>query len=556
MASYSSLFGQKYLKAITNNVETANRWIESRTWSKWEQVYLDAFDSVYKKAEITDEVLLRTEWWLEPFLIMINNALEEAVDKKVEKEKYRLNEVIPLTFLQYEWRSRTIFKKCVWQIYDAYENFFYGTNAKYVDTMEDTSVYRWTFRNYLWIDGLTVSGIQNSQNPSTDVSNLDLNKKSIWWSYEIFAQQVDANRWYNYNNSAEEFEIYSWNKTAIMDNWDVTCVKKFLWICIKRRWAIVSTDWSWCDLSDDWDQWWCEGPTEYALRVWWWASPLNLDVNWTNFSRKSGYDYKWASSTIFDIAWSVALSLNAPEYESNSFQSVNKYSNLIIRRFSPDTEEWPKYKSWNPSKKAPDSYWFGYDYSMDYEVKFTNMVPIFAERHVIGWRNKATLTQADVNYFEKYNTNTTRIKEWNIIKLKKTTWWGEESCQWAWEIYTYKTLDSRVKNDSVNADEINWYTYKIFQDNTSHIKQFYNELSSYVDAVSGSVAAVVWNWDDSLKTNLIRIKRDITSINDWFDEIKDFDIRNVRNFNTWAVIAKANEWLSFFDPWVATGLVE
>jgi hypothetical protein len=39
---------------------------------------------------------------MEPFMIMINNALEEAVDEKVEKEKYRLNEVLPLTYLKYE----------------------------------------------------------------------------------------------------------------------------------------------------------------------------------------------------------------------------------------------------------------------------------------------------------------------------------------------------------------------------------------------------------------------------------------------------------------------
>ena len=29
---------------------------------------------------------------------------------------------------------------------------------------------------------------------------IDLNKKSVWWSYEIFSQQIDANRWYNINN--------------------------------------------------------------------------------------------------------------------------------------------------------------------------------------------------------------------------------------------------------------------------------------------------------------------------------------------------------------------
>ena len=123
LSNYSSLFGQKYLKTITNNIETANRWIETRTWSDWSPYFLNAFDTIYKKAEINDEVTLRSQSWLEPFIIMLNNALEEAVDKKVEDEKYRLNEVIPLTYLQYEWESRWNWK-CVWNIYDAYENYF------------------------------------------------------------------------------------------------------------------------------------------------------------------------------------------------------------------------------------------------------------------------------------------------------------------------------------------------------------------------------------------------------------------------------------------------
>jgi len=34
-------------------------------------------------------------------IIEFNNALEKIVDEKIEKEKYRLNEIIPLTYLKY-----------------------------------------------------------------------------------------------------------------------------------------------------------------------------------------------------------------------------------------------------------------------------------------------------------------------------------------------------------------------------------------------------------------------------------------------------------------------
>lgn len=550
LASYSSLFGQKFLKTITNNVETANRWIETRTWSDWKSYYLGAFDTVYKKAELNDEIALRTNGDVEPFIIMLNNALEEAVDIKVEEEKYWLDEVIPLTYLKYEWESKWN-GKCVWNIYDAYENYYFWENAQYLKSMEETSTYRWTYRNYNAIDWLTIQHIQSSKNPSTDITELDLNKKSIWWSYEIFATQVDANRWYNYDNSLKENELYSWNKTAKMENWDVTCVKKFLWICFKRRRSIVSTNGSWCDLSDDWDQWWCEDPFEYAVRNWWWASPLNLSWSeWGNFIWNVDYSYTWAVNTVFDIAWSTQLT--HPEYESNSFSGAVKYSNLTLRRFSPKTDK-KKFKTWNPLKKSPAPYGFWYDYSMDYEVKFTNMLPVFGDRdHIESWQHTWVLTAEDVAYFTKYNATAT--KEWNVLKIGKKT--SNNSCFWAGEIYTYKTLDSRVKNDSVNADEINWYTYNVFTDSRSHSKQFYDELASYIEAVSGSVNAVVWSDDGSLKNNLIQIKRQIDSINDWFQEIIDYDLDELENLDTTGINNKAQEWLSVFDEATATWLLQ
>ena len=541
LSSYSSLFGQKYLKTITNNIQTANRWIESRTWSDWTNTYWNALDTHYTKLELTDETSLRTNGWVEPFLIMLNNALEEAVDTKVEQEKYWLNEVIPLTYLKYEWESRRNWK-CVRNIYDAYENYFFWRKARFIQSMEDTTTYRWTFRNYSAIDGLTIQNIQNSENPSTDISSLDLNKKSIWWSYEIFATQIDANRWYNYNNSIAEYEIYSWNKTAKMENWDVTCVSRFLWICRKRRRSISHTNWSWCDLSENWDQWGCEDPQEYATRIRWWASPLNLQSSWSEFTWKSGYSYTGAVNEVFDIAGST--NLTNPEYESNSFESVEKYSNLTLRKFSPDTSR-PKFKAWNPMKKAPDTYWFGYDYSMDYDVKFTNKIPTFDSNSINGRIDANPKNANDVDFFENYNNSA--HKEWNIIKITKANAWWDPSCQWAGEIYTYKTLDSRVKNNSVNEDEINWYDYEIFNDNRSHVKQFYEELSTLIDAISGTVNAIVWDDTGSLVNKLSYIKEKIDDINHWFESIIDFNTSNLSNFTTWQIDALANVWLNTFD---------
>ena len=549
---YTSLFGQKYLKIISDNVETANRWLETLSWSEWAQHYVDALDAVYKMVELNDDIALRTDWSAEPFMIMINNALEESVDAQVESGKYRLDEVIPLTYLNYKWITRWLLNnKCVWEIYDAYENYYFGTNARYLQWMEDTSTYRWTYRNYDWIDGLTIQNIQNSENPATDI-DIDLNKKSIWWSYEIFAQQVDANRWYNYNNSILEYQIYSGNKTAKKENRGINCVKRVLWLCIKNRWSISDHNGSGCDLSEGGDQWWCEDPTEYAVRIRWWASPLNLDawVGWS-FVWKSGYTYTGAIGKIFDIAWSTALETS--EYESNSFESIDKYSTLTLRRFSPNVPNWPKMSSANPLKKAPDSYGFWYDYSMDYEVKFANQVPVFGGRRwreILRRTETGVLSAADVDYFDNYNPITT-VKQWNIIKTSKTIPWWNIQCWWAWQIYTYSTLDSRVKNDSVNAEEVNWDSYEVFTDNRSPSKQFYEELMGYMDSVSGTVNAIVGNDSGSLLGYLTQIKNDIDSINGKFQDLIDFDVNEI----SWDITQLAEDRESIFTEEDSTNLL-
>lgn len=545
LSNYTSIFGQKYLKTIKNNVETANRWIEAITWSNWTVSYWDALDTHYIKTEITDETVLRSNWWVEPFIIMLNNALEEAVDKKVSDEKYRLNEVIPLTYLEYEWDKRFLWQ-CVWQVYNAYENYFFWKSARFTQSMEETTTYRGTYRNYISIDNLTIQDIQNSENPSTDISGLDLNKKSIGWSYEIFATQVDANRWYNYNNSKKENDMYNETKIAKIENRNVNCVSKFLWICRKRRWSAEShTNWSWCDLSEDWDQWWCEDPMEYAIRIRWWASPLNLQANWSSFSWKSGYSYTWATNEVFDIAWSTALPYpNWYEYESNSFESVKKYSNLILRKFSPDTRRL-KFKSWNPLKVDPDTFGFGYNYSMDYDVKFTNKIPTFDRNKVNGRNDVSPKNINDVDYFNTYDSNATI--QWDIIKIKKTNLWWNPLCKWAGEIYTYKTLDSRVKNDSVTQDELNWDTYKLFKDDRSRVKQFYNEISNFIDTISGTVNAIVWGDTWSLKNKLLYIENTINDINDWFESIFDFDTNQLDNLSTWQINVLASRRENIFN---------
>lgn len=582
LASYIDLFSQKYLKLINNNAQTANRWIQTWTWRSW-TIYLDAIDTHYKTIETLDEIALRKNWWLEPFLIMVNNALEEIVDKKVEEEKYWLDEVLPLTYLKYNWVEKTqLFKKkCYRDEYEAYENFYFWENAKNLENAEQTTTYRWTYRErqaIQAIDWITIQNVQSWAVPSTDVSTIDLNKKWIGWSYDIFAQQVDANRWYNYNNSIKELDIYNTNKVSKKENRWVNCVSKFLWICRKRRWSITTSDEeAQCNRNNTEEQWWCESVGDFALRFRWWASSLNLTSDWnTDFERKSWYYYSGAVYPVFDIAWSKKI--KTAENDSTSFKAINTYAQLIQRKFSPNTQR-KKFRSFNKDKKNPDSYEKWYDEWFDYDVHFTNQIPTFNSNKINWWTGSTPLTWWQVEFFSKFtwgnNTKYRKESQWDIIKISyRDMWWLDNAremlnwvlgwanswanelldqinfwpdvpvpniediptpllnllnpCKWEWEVYTYKTIDSRVKNDSVNQDELTSSTYLMFKDKSSHVLKFYNWIMSHLSDLSWEINELFDpNSEDWALHMFSKIDNDIITINNWLSGIVNYDINTI-----------------------------
>ena len=582
LASYIDLFSQKYLKIINNNAQTANRWTQTGAWKSW-TIYLDAIDTHYKTIEALDEIALRKNWWLEPFLIMVNNALEDIVDKKVEEEKYRMEEVLPLTYLKYKWveKEQLFKKKCYRDEYEAYENFYFWDNAKNIESAEQTTTYRWTYRDWQAIqavDWITIQHVQSWDVPSTDINTIDLNKKWIGWSYDIFSQQVDANRWYNYSNSIKELDIYDKNKVSKQEYRWVNCVSKFLWICRKRRWSITtSDDEAQCNRNNTDEQWWCESVNDFALRFWWGASSLNLTSDWnTDFQRVSGYYYSGAVYPVFDIAWSKII--KSAENDSTNFKAIRTYAQLIQRKFSPNTDK-KKFRSFNKDKKNPDPYWKWYDEWFDYDVHFTNQVPTFDANKINWWTTSTPLTWWQVDFFSKFkwqNSNKyTKQKQWDIIKIFYRDMWRLDTaremlnwalsraggralglldelnfapgvqiptldeiptpllnllnpCKWAWEVYTYKTIDSRVKNDSVNQDELTSSTYRIFKDKSSHVLQFYNWIMSHLSDLSWEMNNLFDpNSEDWAIHMFTQINEDIITINNWLNDIINYDINSI-----------------------------
>ena len=441
LKSYTSLIGWKQLDNIVKNVETANRWIEQYTWSNWESNSRTALDTHYLKMEQKDETLLRLNGWLEPLMISFNNALEDILNAKIEQEQYWLNEVIPLTYLEYDGEKKfqimnPLKFKYVWKEYNAFENYFFGINSKNLNNMQDTSAYRGTYRNFDDIYDLTIEDIQASGYPSSDIADeIDLNKKSVWSSYDIFATQVDANRWYNITNTVNELEIYKNNKIAKREYWNTKCDTKFLGICwVKRRWeSDKSPDDHLCNTWNIAEQWWCELPTEFAMRNRWGASPLNLSGM---DERTIAYNFQDAIMPVFDIAGSKKTENN--EDEANSFEWAKEYSRLIQKTFVPERR---KYWTKNADRLEPAEWGDGYNSDMWEDMKFTNWMPL-GNLDSPTWAYTEPKKANSVDYFDKFDNGA----HWenNIIKIIKEV---DNEAIWKWTIFTYKTLDSRVKNN-------------------------------------------------------------------------------------------------------------
>jgi len=552
--SYSSLIWWKQLDNIVRNVETANRWIEQYTWSDWEWKARTALDTHYLKMEQKDETLLRMNWGLDPLIITFNNAFEDIVNDKIEEEKYWLNEVIPLTYLEYDGYKKYNLTKfnCVWKEYNAFENYFFGTKASGIWSMQETSTYRWTFRNLDDIAGLTVDDIQSGDHPSSDIDDtVDLNKKSVWWSYDIFATQVDANRWYNITNTISELDTYNEKKIPKMEYWNTKCDKKFLGICWrKRRWeSDTAPEDHLCDPNDEELQWWCELPQEFAVRNRWWASPLNL--SWMD-AWKSWYNFQDAIMPVFDIAGSKQLT--SWELEANSFEWVEEYTRLIQKTFVPDGS---KYYTKNKDKEEPandNGEWYT---DMWEDMKFTNRLA-GDDLDDPTWTYTNPKLADDVDYFDQFDSNA--HIEWGVIKIIKE---DDDVCVWKGEIFTYKTLDSRVKNNLSTSTTIDGSSYKVFQDPQSPVKLFYDGIVSKMSSIDDEVQTKIDTLNISTQSGLTYNLNDLWN---YIQGIED-DINDILNYSVWSLSSLSNSQkqaladeressFAFWDVAIVTGKIE
>lgn len=486
---YDGLISSQFLSKIKNNIAgLARRYktTEGETFADYNS--------------LTDKITQKDNWILgdidnsiQPLLIQMNDVLESWLNSKIQEEKYYMTIPIPVTELDFAGKKKWLIqKKCTWSTYNYYENYFFGTNAELVDSAQQTNIYRGTFQNLTSLSGQKINNTW----------------QSIGWSYKIFSTQVEANRWYDFNSTQEEVDRYAKYKTNKQDLRQLKCTKYFLWwkrlnICLKPRSRSVndSASQNKCDINDQEKQWGCESLTWFSARNRWWASPLNMN---STTQKLENYNYKNAILPIYNIAGSKKI--ESSQTVANSYQGAIAYTNMIQKKFGVGDLQHGSNSIWslisNPTSNGSD-------------LVFTNQLPV-------GDLEKPTRVPNIPKTYEQTNFFTQFGKlPYHIINAGKAVLYSSNpgDCWGNGVIFTYKTIDSRVKNISPTRNQISDTEFYKFKD-PSDLSVFYTTVMTDLAKTKADIVKQndEFNWTDSQDStwviaNLNQLKNIVTKYN-------------------------------------------
>lgn len=421
---YDGLISSQFLAKIKDNIG----WLARRYKTTLGKTYTDYSSLTDKIVQKDNRILGDIDNELQPLIIQINDALESGLNTKIEKEKYYMTIPIPVSELDFEGKEKWLIqKKCTWKTYNYYENYLFGRNVNTISSAEETNIYRGTFQNLSSISGQAITNTG----------------KSIGGSYAIFSTQVEANRWYDFNSTKEELERYAKYKTNKQDLRELKCTNYFLnwkWlgVCMKPRSRSVDDDddQNKCDVNDQEKQWGCESLTGFSARNRWGASPMNMDATSQNLVN---YNYKNAILPIYNIAGSRKIA-NA-EGDANSYKSVMAYTTMIQKKFGVGDLQHGNNNVIslisNPLQNGSN-------------LVFTNQLPIGDLENPTRIPNPPR-TYTETSFFTQFG-----VLPYHILSGEKAVLYriNPGECWGNWSIYTYKTIDSRVKNISPTRQQI------------------------------------------------------------------------------------------------------
>lgn len=496
LADYNELFWKSILSTIRENIFAGWRWVKTGHDSNWKTTRVVDADNSASKIQLKDTMYLWNEnlqWLLEN----LNLMMEKMVDKKIADNKYDMDIVIPVSYEKISGRRiSTWWHRTCYRFVERFDNYYFWTNARYIDKAQDLSIYRWTYRNISDLDWVTFDSLKDSNNPTVgDYDPTNLKLKSIWSSYDIFSNQVEWNRWYMLTDVDKDLNTY-YDKRTLKD-WTV-------WY--RGRWGKV-LDIVWPD-SCGWDQI-CEDLFEFANRWWWWASPVNLDTESVSSGRYQLSGYKATDSwrSIFNLWW---------------FQSLLPWAN-----------EWDNGRWWVDWK------WV---WPQDAATSFKAYIKYSSPTQRQWWERKR-------NHYERYNNNTPDVHrdvaneevnfsklnyrdlDWDIIKNWKFTPESSKifsiapksvsySCRWSWRRtmnrkYTYKVISSIVKHVSTTEDEINWIDKNKYWEWWT-LRLYYTDLKNAYKNVEDNVAEIynsMNSLEKTIKNRNVQITNSIEILN-------------------------------------------
>ena len=457
LADYDDLFSKTALSIMRENVLAWWRWLRTYEDADGQTTLLANVDNSSSLIQLKDTMYLWNEnlqWLLEN----LNELMEKMIDEKIEEEKYSMDIVIPLEYKRVEWKR--IYFSC-YPFVDRFENYYFWRNARLINSAQELSIYRWTYRNLLNLDEITYDSLLTWDNPV--VSNLDktdVRLKSIWGSYDIFSNQVEWNRWYDMFRASNDVNIYEENKSRKEE--------KPKWVPIRWLAKIARRSWpEWCTWSKS-EERKCEGLTWFALRWWWWASAINLNEDKVPEWR---YELKWYDArnswkTIYDMWWFQSLLSGEDEWMNGTWWT-----------------DW----LWKWPQTAATSFKSYIKYSSLTEVEWWERKSVLFYKYYRIYTNHSPDTHTWFKNMNYWDLSSTILKSWEWSKEWEKTFKTEKSgpasdnrCALT-EEYTYKTLSSIVKHDSTNVWEINWIDYDKYWDEWELWKNYYDIRVAYED---------------------------------------------------------------------------
>ena len=426
LSDYNDLFSESSESIMRENVFAWWRWIKVFDEPTGEKSLIVDSDGSAAKMQLKDDLLL----WnndIQGLLENLNDLMENMIDRKVEEKKLGMDIVVPISY-QKKTKKRINFR-CV-PFVSRFENYYFGSNARYVDNAEELSIYRWTYRNLLDLSWVTYDSLLAGKNPiKTNFEKTDLRLKSIWWSYDIFSNQAEWNRWYTMTSVERDLDIYDEEKTTKK----ALTSRNFIWRVKKRTWP------TFC--RDDSKKYQCETLFEFAKRWWWGASSINLisesvmawryELNdylatdsWRSIFGMDGFQSLLEGDDEWTLGkWWIHWTWLWPQWDATSFKSYIKYA-------SPTQRKW-----WD--KKF---YWYEIyeNHTPDVHMNFSEINYRDLDPKIVSIRSN-----------RKFSPESSKIF---TVSSKKSSWL---KCGSTTE-YSYKVISSVVKHKSTTEDQINW----------------------------------------------------------------------------------------------------